>query len=460
MAYQLDFEGINQQLGKKYQMYRRKKVYVLPLPTREPDRAKFEQGFASIIGGVIRKLYGKSTRQDSDVVLNENISEIINFSEQSSEQFFKHFLDKQIESMNHGSIDSIQQFEKISLAKNKNEQKGEIDYINFFYDIFIRGEEEKVKAIFEKVDNSHIINEVLNELSLHNRSTQEKEKQTDRMYRLFFPDFKKQFLQDIDVLTQNSTFFFEKVASLFAHYTVVAISQTILQTNHVSNFKENEFIPVYYILHWEKAAKWRQSYSEGFKRLKDGMRDFYAHEHVLNILAYNTFSDEQNTFYHDYKNMFDDLGPAATQEFIQSIYQWLDTVYETKKRKEAQRYTEEKTLDDAFQDMLSAIQKGVSKEINSRYPMAFEKLITQFFRKHGGSLGSLLSLNREQLLLLIAISVGDKRIKLNELWDEFEKRGVWLDYNSKKEVMNELDKLNYLEKKSDSGDAQYVKTIL
>ena len=75
-------------------------------------------------------------------------------------------------------------------------------------------------------------------------------------------------------------------------------------------------------------------------------------------------------------------------------------------------------------------------------------------------MGTLLSLTQEQLLLLVAVSVGNERIDLKQLWKEFEQRGVWLDHHSKEEVVQVLDKLNYMEKKSDSGDAQYVKSIL
>ena len=62
--------------------------------------------------------------------------------------------------------------------------------------------------------------------------------------------------------------------------------------------------------------------------------------------------------------------------------------------------------------------------------------------------------------MLVAVSITQERIELKQLWEELEKRGVWLDHHSKEEVVKMLDKLNYMEKKSDSGDAQYVKTIL
>ena len=51
-------------------------------------------------------------------------------------------------------------------------------------------------------------------------------------------------------------------------------------------------------------------------------------------------------------------------------------------------------------------------------------------------------------------------MRLNDVFSEFECRGVFLDNHSKDEVMRYYEKLNLIEKKSDSGDAQYVKRIL
>ena len=62
--------------------------------------------------------------------------------------------------------------------------------------------------------------------------------------------------------------------------------------------------------------------------------------------------------------------------------------------------------------------------------------------------------------MITALCVKDKKIKLNQLFREYEKRGIFFDKYSKEEVVNFLTKLNLIDKKSDSGDAQYVKPVL
>ena len=95
-----------------------------------------------------------------------------------------------------------------------------------------------------------------------------------------------------------------------------------------------------------------------------------------------------------------------------------------------------------------------------KYGKNFEDLASDHFVKSRGSIGNVLNVKHEFLLLITAVSVKDKRIPLNELFNEFEKRGIALDRYSKKEVMTVFDNLNIIDKKSDSGDAQYVKPIL
>ena len=52
------------------------------------------------------------------------------------------------------------------------------------------------------------------------------------------------------------------------------------------------------------------------------------------------------------------------------------------------------------------------------------------------------------------------RIGLTKLFEEFEKRGLLFDRESKKKIIELFERMNLLEKRSDSGDAQYVKYVL
>jgi len=83
------------------------------------------------------------------------------------------------------------------------------------------------------------------------------------------------------------------------------------------------------------------------------------------------------------------------------------------------------------------------------------------YTKTRGRLGSTTVINQETLLFFTKICIADnEKIRLKELWNELEQRGLTFDEASKVEIVKLFERINLLEKKSDSGDAQYVKSII
>ena len=70
-------------------------------------------------------------------------------------------------------------------------------------------------------------------------------------------------------------------------------------------------------------------------------------------------------------------------------------------------------------------------------------------------------LSQELLLFLTRICIGtEEKIRLKTLWDKFKNRGIVFDETTKLEITKLFEKINLIEKKSDSGDAQYVKSTI
>ena len=96
----------------------------------------------------------------------------------------------------------------------------------------------------------------------------------------------------------------------------------------------------------------------------------------------------------------------------------------------------------------------------SSYADKFEEYSRKYLKRRGRS-GMMLNLTEETLIFLTKVCIKDQeKMRLNDVFAEFEARGVFLDNISKEQVMHYYEKLNLIEKKSDSGDAQYVKRIL
>ena len=95
------------------------------------------------------------------------------------------------------------------------------------------------------------------------------------------------------------------------------------------------------------------------------------------------------------------------------------------------------------------------------YAKKFEAFANEKFLKRRGRSGMMLNVTEELLIFLTKICIKDEeKMRLNDVFKAFEYRGIFLDDISKEQVMKYYEKLNLIEKKSDSGDAQYVKRIL
>ena len=104
--------------------------------------------------------------------------------------------------------------------------------------------------------------------------------------------------------------------------------------------------------------------------------------------------------------------------------------------------------------------KGVSDGRRTRYAQNINLLGNRYFLKSGGIYGKILNLNRDMLVFITSLCVREKKMNVKDLFKEYNKRGLYFDKHSRKEIIKYLDLLNLIDKKSDSGDAQYVRPIL
>ena len=83
----------------------------------------------------------------------------------------------------------------------------------------------------------------------------------------------------------------------------------------------------------------------------------------------------------------------------------------------------------------------------------------RFLQNHRKS-GYILSLDNEMLIFLIAMITKGKKTKLDDLYKLFKNYGICFNINTRRKIEDILLKLNILDRKSDSGEAQYVGIIL
>lgn len=456
MSYRLQMDTINRVMNvniadKKYRNNRRNKVYLLPFPTRNPERAQLKDGFMPIVAGALRKLQSMSIEYYVESPL-EDVLEQLDFKDESAKQFFENYLASERAVVSSGIVQDVSQLTAVPLSDNKSEVKGEKDLIHFVHDVFLHPYREEFLQALASLKPNNVVFQLFT-------SNEEKERQeSEVLYSPKFPLLGEQFRKDFLLLLQHPSFLIKYIELFMVQYTFIAISQLILQVGRMEQFNEEDWIPLYFFYQEEKSARWRDGYKFGYRMVRNELKNFYAHEHLLNIVS-QADKIERNSLYHEIQEAVELSGPESVREYIQSAEEWMETVYCVVE--ESNRpFKRSETVSELFREMYEQIKLNIPNEVNSRYPKGYEELFNRFYYKHGGSLGKLNGLNQHQVMLLVAVSVGTERLELNELWKEFEKRGVYIDYKTKEVIFDLLDGLNYIEKQSDSGDAQYVKPIL
>lgn len=456
--YRLDVVSLNRAMGVNlekgtYRNERRKRVYLLPFPTRNPERVLFDNGFMPIIAGAFRKLNGLSMEGTAALNEIESIVELGNYKDEKAKTLFSGFLKSELSEIQLGKVHDLSQIIAIPMSDKKTERIGELDLMHYVHDTFLaNSSDEFIEAMsFQLPENI-----ALQLLIPKNKVVQSTKK---KLYSSHFKKLEKQFKKDFLLLLKHPNFLIQNIDLFFAHYTFISLSQMILQVSRFEQFSEDNWIGLYFLYQEEKSARWREAYKRGYELVRSSMANFYVHEHLINIVSQVPFIKYDNALYSDIYQELKKQSDYAENEYVQSLHQWMEENYLLLNETE-RSYERKNTAPEVWREMYDLIRPNISKEINSRFSLAFESLFSKYYYKHGGSLGKLTGLSQRQVLLLVALAVGEERLELNKLWDELEKRGVYLDHKTREVIIETLDRLNYIEKQSDSGDAQYVKPVL
>ena len=132
---------------------------------------------------------------------------------------------------------------------------------------------------------------------------------------------------------------------------------------------------------------------------------------------------------------------------------------ELSKEKTSQGYTAD-AIKYLFDSVRVQFENTVRERAYKSYANKFESYCHKFLKSRGRS-GLMLNITEETLIFVTKLCIkNQEQMRLKDVFKAFERRGIFLDSLSKEQVASYYEKLNLIEKKSDSGDAKYVKRIL
>jgi DNA phosphorothioation-dependent restriction protein DptG len=447
-----------------------KAMTVLPFSTKKtsPVKGKFNRVLGDYIRNICQlKLEEKplkntelyTSRQENP--LSEQIAKTIEFDEgkEDDKYDFIRFLDQYL--FNQEEIKPVHPFLfNYMKAEKKNNNDSELNkYAHFIRDI-LAFDHKEMKEIF----SSRETDDILTELIISNLDALTEDKPLSMEYEPLLRPITKLYQEDLVFLSKYKDYFLSSFPLLTHFYVFMYVCQITMKFEQFIDADFETLQPLYFALEWESITQRRKAADEleGFKFIKEKSKNLFPHIHAISQISHNSLNETSGVRvkFIPYSTLYKQIssrGEDFEKEFLHELNLWIRDYLQWAKEELVEDSSD---LPNAFKVLFQSLKKGTSFKVAERYGKNIEALGENQFLKGRGSIGQVLNIKHDFLLLLTAVSVKDKRIPLNDLFLEYEKRGVAFDRYSKKEIITLLDNLNILDKKSDSGDAQYVKPIL
>lgn len=335
----------------------------------------------------------------------------------------------------------------------------------FLFDVLYTANGETQSYIIEAFGEES--NNILIDLMVKNLPPLEEQKYEKRKYINMLPYINDIFMEDFRYLLRNKDILISNVEKFFKFYYMFYVAQLSLVFQKTFEADISKPVKSYFIFEWENTGKGRLNTEIGWKAVESNVLRLYSHVNTLDMLNHNN----ENTLYSyvDLKERIDNMNDEERAQFIHTVKD-LTTIYES--------YIDIKWGDFVYSPMFPnnecydvvyqlfrkinyQFDNSGRRERQRDYGTWFVEFCKENFLSKRGKYGYIFTLSEEYTIFLTKLAVKDReKIKLKELFNEFERRGVFLDNESKAKLTYHFEKLNVLEKKSDSGDAQYVRRIL
>ena len=438
-------EGIKHKIGVKSKFF--------PFTTNE--RYVINQKETSgTVAELVRLINGKqldATEINIDEIIKKIMS-LVQIEDENDEGYLYEIIKEQI--MNEDGSRNIFHYKLYNyINSNKKEQK----IAKFLYDIVFKNM-DYFNEIYNEVQDEDVITKLILEgMDQADYLIDKRLNKNEDVYENKLTFITKLAYEDFKFLSTNKEFFLEYFERLVYFYYFYYLIQLCIKINKRFNVDYNKVEETYYLLDWEKAGKNRKSTLKGYKDIRSRGEDLWVN---LNVIEHSNFlMGTENYNLVEIEEYFKSLEEDKKKEYLETLKEWI---------KEYKICTQQEYNDIEldFNILMNEIIKSVSVKLSE--PGRGRRLFNNveeigklyFLKSRGGSYGYMFNLTQETVLMLTAICVKEEKITLKALFEEYNKRGVFLDKESKELVVKFLEKLNLIDKKSDSGDAQYVKSIL
>ena len=431
---------------------------LVPFKTKK-DKNQYED-FSGVVGAFSRILSGTMTKKSLDIeTIKKNMrKKMDDCSDEEFEVLFcivenMYFDEKKLLPINIRALNYIDY--------NISQQQ----VAEYMFSLFVESTDLKNKfKSMEELDDTNVLENLLfDSLESDNTDTIIDITHAD----CFLPYVKEVFVKDFEVLIKDTIMYRDNIYRFLAYYYMFYVSQLAIKLSKFERGNRNEIEKVFVTLYDEVVTKVRVGYEYGWKYVKDKISHMFSHSVVMEMLSRNI--ENVHMDYIDFFNRFnesaDDDKVANEIKSIRERYvNWIPLdysgcIHNPEKDTTCATSTEIKKL---FEIIDYQFINGGRRSHYNGYNKKFIDFVQKNFGKFRGIYGYTLSIHENDIVMFTKLILFENngKIRLTRLFDEFEKRGLLFDRESKKHIVELFEKMNLLEKRSDSGDAQYVKYIL
>ena len=313
-------------------------------------------------------------------------------------------------------------------------------------------------------DTSNLFSKILKEaLNPFGGTTDEVKK---RNY-IVLPYIKKSFEGDLNWMLEQEESVKVKYLHLLLHfYACYAVTQAIVRITAKDKLKEDIPVPFYFILNSERASVNHDAVVRGwpYQIPKSSLDKLYGKSQALDIL--NSVLGGNVGFYN---SIYEKLNETDFEDNRELCNELLSRYQEEKRAVFNRRTSESGSIEEieidvhSYEEFISTLEHlciGLQSPsyISRMRRKVIDLLSVRFLQSMRGNF--VLVLDNEMLTFLIALFTKSKKTKLEDLYKLFNRYGIYFNRGSRLAIEEYLLKLNLLDRKSDSGEAQYVTVIL
>lgn len=308
------------------------------------------------------------------------------------------------------------------------------------------------------------------------RAEQPAKEKRDSYYIL--PFVRRQFEEDLKWFLSKDDYVIIKYIDLFLYfYVCYSVAQTIMFLD-ACNMVEKDLEqpePCYFVLADEPASEKRYAVTQGWtSRFKSRyIEKMYGRMQAVDILNTIAKANEEEIvgLYPNLLKRFSNVPFDNNKQVCSDVLE-----YYNREKSEILKSRDSETnrghigedfdcTIDSYEEFFKKLESLCMKLQSQTYQSKFSSQIIDLFKirllqQRRGRGQAVLVLDEEMLPFLIALFTRERRTKLKDLYGKFAEYGIHFDMKTKEALAQQLQKMNVLERKSDSGEAQYATVIL